>query len=414
MPKKAPELSALAVSRLKLPAVGLHSVGGVAGLHLQVAPGGARTWILRITIAGKRRDMGLGGFPDVPLTQARDKARAARDLVDNGIDPILSRKQAKSALAAQRAAAKTFAECAKEFIAAKSPEWSNPKHAQQWENTLETYATPIIGNMLVADVGPVQVLSVLKPIWTTKNETASRVRGRIESVLNWAAVQHYRQGPNPARWKGHLEHSLADPGKFKKVKHHAALPVDAMPDFMATLRKHSGMGAKALEFAILTAARSGEVRGATWAEVDLNAKIWTIPAERMKAEREHRVPLSDAAVQLLEAQPRIKDCSLLFPSTQNKALSDMTLTAVTRRMKVDAVPHGFRSTFRDWVSERTNYSGEVAEAALAHVIGDKTEAAYRRGDLFDKRRKMMADWADFCGGLHKQGTVTPIQAKKKA
>lgn len=412
MPRKAAELSPLTVARLRQP--GLHAVGGVAGLHLQVAPGGARTWILRISVAGRRRDMGLGGFPDVPLALARDKAREARLLVERGVDPILQRRQAKSLLMAQRASAKTFAECASEYIAAKSPEWSNPKHAQQWTNTLETYADKHIGAMLVSDVGVPQVLSVLKPIWTTKTETATRVRGRIESVLNWATTQHYRQGPNPARWKGHLENLLPDPGKFKKVKHHQALAVGDMPAFMIALRQLGGAGARALEFAILTAARSGEVRGATWAEIDLAGQVWTVPADRMKGGREHRVPLSCAAVQLLEAQERVKGCDLVFPSAQRKPLSDMTLTAVTRRMKVDAVPHGFRSTFRDWVSERTHYPNEVAEAALAHVIENKTEAAYRRGDLFDKRRQMMGDWADFCAGLHRDGTVTPIQARKQA
>jgi integrase len=412
MPRKAAELSDLAVRRLAKP--GLHAVGGVAGLHLQVAPGGARTWILRISVAGKRRDMGLGGYPDVTLSQARDKARAARDLVEKGVDPILQRRQAKSLLLAQRAAAKTFAECAREYIAAKTPEWSNDKHAQQWTNTLETYATPKIGAMLVSDIGVPQVLSVLKPIWTTKTETARRVRGRIESILDWATTQHYRQGPNPARWQGHLENLLADPGKFQKVKHHDALAIAGMPAFMAQLRQQAGLGAKALEFAILTAARSGEVRGATWSEIDLQHEVWTIPAERMKAKREHRVPLSSAAVALLKAQAKGEGADVIFPSTKGKPLSDMTLLSVLRRMKVDAVPHGFRSTFRDWASERTHYPNEMAEAALAHVIENKTEAAYRRGDLFDKRRQMMADWADFCGGRHLDGTVTPIHSKKRA
>jgi integrase len=412
MPRKAAELSDLVVRRLTAP--GLHAVGGVAGLHLQVAPGGARTWILRVSVAGKRRDMGLGGYPDVTLSQARDKARDARDLVEKGVDPILQRRQAKSLLMAQRAAAKTFAECAREYIAAKTPEWSNDKHAQQWTNSLETHASPHIGAMLVSDIGVPQVLSVLKPIWTTKTETARRVRGRIESILDWATTQHYRQGPNPARWQGHLENLLANPSKFQKVKHHDALDMKQLPAFISALRQEAGIGARALEFAILTAARSGEVRGATWSEVDLPSKVWTIPAERMKAKREHRVPLSAAAVTLLKAQPKGEGADLIFPSTKGKPLSDMTLLAVLRRMKVEAVPHGFRSTFRDWAAERTHYPNEMAEAALAHVIESKTEAAYRRGDLFDKRRQMMTDWADFCAGRYHDGTVTPIHSRKRA
>lgn len=396
MPKKAPELPALAVNRLRTP--GLHAVGGVAGLHLQVAPGGARTWILRVVIAGKRRDMGLGGFPDVTLATAREKARAAREMVDKGIDPILHRKQAKSALAAQRAATKTFEECAREYIDAKSPEWSNPKHTQQWTNTLETYAYPTIGHLLVSDVGVAQVLGVLKPIWQDKTETASRLRGRIQVILDWATVQHYRQGPNPAQWKGHLDNLLANPGKVRRTKHHRALHIDAMPAFMDELRAQPGLGSRALEFGILTATRSGEVRGAQWPEIDMKARLWTIPGERMKSGREHRVPLSGAAAALLSGMTRAAGTQLLFSSTKGTALSDMTLTAVLRRMSTPAVPHGFRSTFRDWCSERTNFPNEVAEMALAHVIENKTEAAYRRGDLFDKRRQLMADWAKFCGG----------------
>jgi integrase len=266
--------------------------------------------------------------------------------------------------------------------------------------------------MLVRDIGLPQVLKVLEPIWTTKTETATRVRSRIESVLNWATVRQYRTGANPARWRGHLDNQLSRPSKVAKVAHHKALPIDAVPGFLAALRAHDGTGARALEFAVLTAARSGEVRGATWPEIDLDNAIWTVPAERMKASKEHRVPLSSAAVDLLKALPRIEDCELLFPSTKKKPLSDMTLTAVMRRMKVDAVPHGFRSSFKDWATERTGYPREAVEMALAHAIGDKVEAAYRRGDLFDKRRRLMGDWAKFCGTVLKGGTVTPIQAKR--
>jgi integrase len=393
MPRKAPELSAIAVRRLTKP--GHHAVGGVAGLALQVAPGGARTWILRMKIGNKRRDMGLGGYPDVELAQAREKARAARAVVEQGDDPILLRKQAKSALAAKQASQKTFKRCALEYIDAKSAEWSNPKHASQWTNTLETYAFPTLGAMLVSDIEMPQVLGVLKPIWAAKTETATRVRGRIEAILDWATVHHYRQGPNPARWKGHLDKILPTPTKVAKVKHHKALGVDDVPAFFAALQKNGGSGARALEFAILTAARSGEVRGATWSEIDLKGKEWVVPAERMKAGKEHRVPLTGAAVTLLESLPRTEGTDLVFPSTKKTVLSDMTLLAVMRRMKVDAVPHGFRSSFKDWATERTHHTREAVEMALAHAIGDKVEAAYRRGNLLQQRRTLMEDWATF-------------------
>lgn len=413
MPRKARELSALEVQRLKTP--GLHFVGGVGGLALQVAPGGARTWVLRFTIAGRRRDMGLGGFPDVTLAGAREKAREARAKADQGIDPILARQEAKSALLAQVAASKTFAECARGYMDAKSAEWKNPKHRQQWANTLEEYAYPVIGPLLVRDVSLAHLMRILEPIWKTKTETASRLRGRIESVLGWATVRGYRTGDNPARWRGHMDKLLPAPGKVAKVAHHPALPIEAMPEFMAALRQQKGMAAKALEFAILTAGRSGEVRLATWAEIDLEEGVWTVPAERMKAKREHRVPLSKPALELLRALPRVEGSDNVFLSPRGKTMSDMTLTQLTRRMGVPAVPHGFRSTFKDWASERTTYPGEMSEMALAHIISNAVEAAYRRGDLFEKRRRMMADWAKFCGTVpQKDSTVTPIQGKKRA
>jgi integrase len=406
MPRKVPELSALHVRRMTTP--GLHAVGGVAGLCLQVAPGGARTWILRISVAGKRRDMGLGGYPDVELGQARDKARAARALVEQGLDPIAQRQQARSALIAQRAAQKTFQQCARAYIDAKSPEWSNPKHASQWTNTLETYAYPVMGSLLVSDVGLPQVMEVLRPIWAVKTETAVRVRGRIEAILDWAAVHRYREGPNPARWKGHLDKLLAAPTKVVKVQHHKALPVEAVPGFMENLRRQPGLGARALEFAVLTASRSGEVRGATWSEIDLDRAEWVVPEGRMKAGKVHRVPLSQAAISLLQDQPREEGIDLVFPSKAGTPLSDMTLLAVMRRMEVDAVPHGFRSSFKDWATERTAYPREAVEMALAHAIGDKVEAAYRRGDLFEVRVRLMADWARFCA-MPISGNVAPLR-----
>lgn len=413
MPKKAVELGPLAVSRLKAP--GLHPVGGVSGLRLDVKKTGARSWILRVMIAGRRCDKGLGGYPDVSLAVARESARRIRNLIAEGVDPIEEARAKRSALAASVAAAWTFDQCATAFIEAKSPEWSNAKHAAQWSASLGTYASPFMGKLLVRDIDLPHVLDVLRPIWEVKTETAMRVRGRIESVLDWATASGYREGPNPARWKGHLDNILPAPRKVTKVEHHAALPVADLGAFMEKLRAAEGQGARALEFAILTAARSGEVRGATWEEIDLNAATWTVPAERMKAGKEHRVPLSDAAVALLKATaPAPKRNGLVFAAPRGGALSDMTLSAVLRRMKTRAVPHGFRSTFRDWASERTDYPAEMAEMALAHTVRDKVEAAYRRGDLFEKRRRMMADWAAFCAPVKKGATAAPVSAKKAA
>lgn len=393
MTRKAAELGALAVSRLREP--GLHAVGGVSGLCLQVAPGGARSWILRATVGGKRRDMGLGGFPDVTLAGAREKAREARTLIDQGLDPILQRQQAASALRAAQAKSMTFEVAARALIDAKSDEWRNAKHRAQWSASLEAYAYPVIGALQVGDVGQAQVLAVLRPIWKEKTETANRVRGRIEQVLDWARVQGLREGENPARWRGHLDHLLPAPTKIARVTHHPALAIDAMPAFMVALRERRGVAASALEFLVLTAARSGEVRGARWSEIDLAGAVWTVPAERMKARKEHRVPLSPQALSLLRAQTRIEGNDLVFPAARGGVLSDMTLTAVTRRMDLQAVPHGLRSTFRDWAAERTDFPHAVAEMALAHTIGNAVEAAYRRGDLFAKRAEMMAAWASF-------------------
>jgi integrase len=349
-------------------------------------------------IAGKRREIGLGGFPTVQLAAARDKARQTREMISQGIDPVLAKKTAASALRAAHARAVTFQTIADQYIEAHEAGWGNPKHAAQWASTLKQYAYPDLGNLLVASIDTAAVLKVLNPIWTKKTETASRLRGRIERILDYAATQGLRDGPNPARWKGHLALTLPKPSKVQKVEHHAALPVREMPGFMKRLRAVHGVGAKALEFAILTAARSGEVRGMAWAEVDLAAKVWTVPAARMKAGREHRVPLSDAAMTVLQSLPRQEGGDLVFPGTKGQPLSDMSLTAVVRRLKVDAVPHGMRSSFRDWTAEHTHFPNEVAEMALAHVVGDKVEAAYRRGDLFEKRRQMMDAWASFLSG----------------
>lgn len=412
MPKKAKELTALEVKNLNEP--GLHFVGGVAGLALQVLPSGGRTWVLRVVIGKKRRDMGLGGYPDVPLAQAKDDARAARAKVRAGIDPIEEQRAARSALKASQMALLTFKQCAESYIDAHKAGWKNEKHQKQWSSTMEAYVYPKIGSVLARDVELPQVLAVLEPIWKTKTETASRVRGRVESVLDWAAARNYRQGLNPARWKGHLDKLLPKPSKVAKVEHHDALPVSEVGAFMVELRKHEGVGAKALEFAILTAARSGEVRGATWSEIDKDAKIWVIPGDRMKAGREHRVPLTEQAIRILDALPRVAGSNYVFTAPRGGQLSDMTLSAVIRRMGAPCVPHGFRSSFRDWASERTNYPSDMAEMALAHTISDKVEAAYRRGDMFEKRRRMMADWAKFCDIVETKGKVVPMNKKPAA
>lgn len=409
MGRKAKELGALEVSRRTTP--GMHFVGTPAGLALQVSPSGSRSWILRVMVGGKRRDMGLGGFPDVTLAGAKEAAREARKKIKDGIDPIEDGRVARSLLAASRAGAMTFDQCADGYIKAHQAGWKSAKHAAQWRTTLDTYASPIIGSLLVRDVGLEHVMTILEPIWTTKTETASRVRGRIESVLDWATARNYRKGDNPARWRGHLDKLLPKPSKVATVENFSALPWQGMGTFMADLRKQEGIGARALEFAILCAARSGEIRGATWSEIDLQEGIWTIPAARMKAKKEHKVPLSGAALNLLRAMPRLPDSNYVFPSTKGGPLSDMTLTAVLRRMKQPVTAHGFRSTFRDWAAESTNYPRDVAEMALAHTIGDKVEAAYRRGDLFEKRRRMMREWGTFTGKVQTAATVTPIKAK---
>ena len=393
MSRKATELGALAVSRLREP--GLHAVGGVSGLYLQVTSSGARSWILRATVGGKRRDMGLGGFPDVTLAFAREKAREARSKIEQGLDPILERERALSLLRAEQAKSMTFEAACQALIDAKSDEWRNPKHRAQWAASLATYAYPTIGKLQVGDVGQAHILSILQPIWKEKTETATRLRGRIEQVLDWARVRGFREGENPARWRGHLDKLLPAPTKIAKVVHHKALPIDAMPGFMAQLRQRKGLSARALEFLVLAAARSGEVRGATWQEIDMEAAVWTVPAERMKAQKEHRVPLSPQALALLAGMPRVEGNDLVFPAPRGGQLSDMTLTNLMRRMELEAVPHGMRSTFRDWAAERTHFPREVAEMALAHTIGNAVEAAYRRGDLFTKRAEMMAAWSVF-------------------
>lgn len=393
MPKIAKELTAIEVSRLKAP--GLAFVGGVPGLILQIDGSGGRSWILRVKVGTKRREMGLGGFPAVTLAQAREKARAAREAINQGTDPIHERKRAQSLLRSDQASAVTFEKAALEFIKAKAPEWSNVKHAAQWQSTLETYAFPVIGSLHVQDVQDAHILKILEPIWQTKTETATRVRGRLENILDWATARKLRTGLNPARWRGHLDHLLPAPKKTTRVVHHEAVQIDDVPAFFASLKTREGVAATALLFTLLTAARSGETRGATWTEFDTEKALWTIPASRMKAKREHRVPLTAAVLELLRSLPRADGSDYVFQAPRGGQLSDMALTAVMRRMELTAVPHGLRSTFRDWAAEKTNFPGDLVEMALAHALTNKVEAAYRRGDQFEKRRTLMDAWSKF-------------------
>jgi len=428
MPKVAQELTALEVKRLSHPGGKrnvLVSVGGVPGLHMQLTPNGGRTWVLRVTVGMLRRDIGLGGFPGVTLAQARDKAREMRDKIERGIDPVEERKAIKAALVAAQRRGLTFKDAVDRALAAKLDAFKNPKHRQQWENTLATYAMPELGKMLVQDITTQDVLRVLQPLWMDRTETASRLRGRIEAVLSWATVAGHRTGDNPARWAGNLKELLPPPSKVATEGNHPALSLEDAPRWFAALQVREGFGARALELAALTATRSQEVRGALWDEIDLEGGLWIIPAARMKMDREHRVPLSARAVALLRALPRLEGNPLVFPAARGGQLSDMTLSATMRRMheadiaqggtgyldrvsKRPAVPHGLRSTFRDWVAEKTTYPGDMAEVALAHRISNAVEASYRRGDMIEKRRRMMGDWADFVAGKAKGGQVVRI------
>ncbi|SMD01005.1 tyrosine-type recombinase/integrase [Primorskyibacter flagellatus] len=428
MPKVTDELTALDVKRLVHPGGNrnvLRSVGGVPGLHLQLTPKRGRSWVLRAKVGEARRDIGLGGYPAVTLAQAREKAREARDKISQGIDPIEERKAAKAALAAAQSRGLTFADATDKYLAAKLDAFKNAKHRQQWQNTLATYAKPELGKMLVQDIAVQDVLRVLEPIWRDKTETASRLRGRIEAVLSWATVAGHRTGDNPARWAGNLKDLLPAPSKVAKESNQPALMIDDAPRWFSALRAREGFGARALEFLALTATRSQEVRGALWDEIDFEKALWIIPAARMKMDREHRVPLSVEAVAMLQTLPRMDGNPLVFPAARGGQLSDMTLSAAMKRMhkadieaggagfvdrqsKRPAVPHGLRSTFRDWVAERTTYPGDMAEVALAHRISNAVEASYRRGDMIEKRRRMMDDWAYYLDGGERPDNVVKI------
>jgi len=416
---RAKELSAIEIKAMTDP--GLHFVGGVAGLALQVMPSGARSWILRIKFGGKRRSMGLGGFPSVTLADARRRAREEREKADKGQDPIGDRRAEKARLIADQKLQFTFRQAADSYVAKHEKVWKNGKHSSQWHATLATYCYPIIGSMRVRDVTTAHVLSCIEPIWISTNTTATRLRGRIESVLDFATARGWRAGENPARWRGHLAHTLAKPSMVSKVIHHAALSVGEIGAFMVKLRAVDGMSALALQFLTLTATRSNETRGALWKELDFDTATWTVPALRTKANKEHRVPLSGQALAIVAALRVASkangvdgDDDLVFRSPRGGQLSDMAMTLTCRRIGADLVPHGMRSTFRDWCSERTNTPSEVAEAALAHAIESKVEAAYRRGDLLDKRRPLMQSWAAFIAKPEVKGAVVNIHSAQQS
>lgn len=410
----AEKFTALSVKHLKRP--GKYADG--RNLYLQVRqstrPGQTDTvtksWLFRYRKFGKDTWMGLGPYPDITLKEARELATRERRKLLHGIDPLADKRERRIAARVNAENQLSFGECAELYIESQAPGWSNPKHVAQWRSTLKNLAGPVIGRLPADQIDTQLVLRCLEPIWTTKTETASRLRGRIESVLDWATVRGYRSGDNPARWRGHLDKLLPRPSQVARVKHHSALPYVEIGQLIQALRGATGTATRALEFTILTAARTNEVIRAQWAEFDRSRCVWVVPAERMKSKREHRVPLSGPVVDLLESM-RGKDPLYVFPSHRPRThLSNAAMMQVLRRMgRKDITVHGFRSTFRDWCAESTNYPGEVAEMALAHVLRDKTEAAYRRGDLLEKRARLMADWARYCDRPSQPAAVLAIR-----
>lgn len=406
MARQVGRMSALAVARKSQK--GTYADGG--GLYLQVTANGTRSWLFRYMLHSRAREMGLGPLHTVSLAEARAKAADCRRMRLEGIDPIDARNARRDAVRLDAAKAMTFKECASAYIETHRAGWKNAKHADQWRSTIDTYSGPVFGDLPIKAVDTGLVMKVLEPIWAAKAETASRIRGRIEAVLDWATVRGYRQGENPARWRGHLDKLLPNRSKVRKVAHHPALPFGKIADFTMALHMQEGTAAQALEFLILTAARTGEVIGARWDEIDLAEEIWTVPSNRIKAGREHRVPLSATAMTILQRLRNEKDKEgfVFVGSKPGRPLSNMALLALLKRMKrSDLTTHGFRSTFRDWVAECTHHPSEVAEMALAHIVRDKVEAAYRRGDLFERRRTMMNDWAEFCAGASRAKSRSP-------
>ncbi|WP_333877712.1 tyrosine-type recombinase/integrase [Methylobacter sp.] len=417
MSKSKNGLTVKAVEHKKTP--GYYADGG--NLYLRVSKTFKKTWAFIYKRDGKRTEIGLGSVDDITLAEARIKrdgdaangVRGLNELLRSGIDPLFEKQRQTNEDKAQRAKFMTFSQCADAYINAHRAGWKNPKHIQQWQNTLSQYAFPVFGDLDVKAIDTGLITKCLEPIWLTKNETAGRVRGRIESILDWATVHEYREGVNPARWRGHLDKLLAKQSKVQKTEHHKALPYMEINAFIGQLHRQDGIAAKCLEFTILTAARTGETIGATWDEIELDAKTWTIPAVRMKAEREHRVPLSADALTILNDMAAVRINDYVFPSTK-KGLSNMAMLAVLKRMdRADITVHGFRSTFRDWAAESTAYPGEVVEMALAHAIKNLTEAAYRRGDLLEKRSRLMEEWARYCKTSRLNGDVVPINKAVK-
>lgn len=404
------KLTSLKVAKLDEP--GMYADGG--GLYLRITKVGTKNWVFRFMLNGRARWMGMGPVALYGLQEARNKALDARRLRHEGFDPIDSRRATRLKQRFETAKAISFDECSSAYIKAHRAGWRNAKHGAQWEATIATYAKPIIGALSVQSIDTGLVLKVLEPIWTVKPETASRVRQRIEKILDWARVRGYRTDENPARWKGHLDKLLPATAKVRRVVHHAALPYAELPGFLAELHQQEGVAADALEYLVLTAARTGEVIGARWTEVNWHDKTWALPGERMKAGREHRVPLSPRALAVLERVHALRhaDDGFVFPGARRgKPLSNMSLLMLLRRMgKNEVTPHGFRSSFRGWAAERTNFPAEVAEMALAHTVSDKTVAAYNRTDLFERRRRLMQQWSMFCTTLpqEKRGNVTAL------
>jgi integrase len=381
------------------------------GLVLQISKWRTKAWLFRYERDGRERQMGLGPVSVLTLAEARETARECRKMLLNGIDPIDTRRSDRMQARVEAARGVTFRQCAEAYIAAHEAGWRNEKHRAQWKATLSTYAYPIVGNLSVAMVDTALVVKVIEPIWASKPETGGRVRGRIESILDWAKVRGFRAGDNPAQWRGHLDKLLPSRRKVRAVKHHAALPYAEIPAFMQQLRNRDGISARALELTIMTALRTGEVIGARWPEFETKAKVWIIPAKRMKGGREHRVPLSDRVIKLLSSLPREGD--FVFPGARKgEPISNMAMLELMRGMRPGYVPHGCRSTFRDWAAEMTNYPNHVVEMALAHVVGDKVEAAYRRGDLFEKRRRLMAEWERYCAKINEVANVTTLRKRR--
>jgi integrase len=398
MPRIAKALSAIEVKRISQK--GFHAVGTVSGLGILVSPQETKSWVLRVSYGGSRHPIGLGGYPSVTLSQAIEKARKIKSEIEAGIDPINAKKINKSKLIEDQAKSKTFEECAKQYLLRKT--FNNVKHGKQWQTTLNQYVFPHIGNMLISEIGITHIKEVLDPIWYTKTETASRIQGRIKKIIDFAIVSGYRDKSNPAIWDGYLDSIYDSPKKIKVIEHFDAMPSDEVYDFLQALRKHKSISAKALEFLILTAVRSDSVRSATWSQIDLERKIWTVPKAHTKTKkREHTVPLVPESIALLNSLEKITGADLVFPSPNLKKLSDSTISKLMREMRINnefksiGVPHGFRATFSTWRLEKTNFSQELGELSLMHEVGDSVYQAYQRSDGLEKRREIMKDWAIF-------------------